>query len=76
MEPSEMSVLTFFHADFRPLRTTLCFPSLKKSDKMTSRLRYIPFCGSLNNIPLFHTLSKAFKISSNTLLSSNSLSSD
>ena len=52
-------------------RTTLCFLSLKKSDKMYSRLPDIPFCDSLESSSLCHTFSKALEISRKMISTSN-----
>ena len=61
------------NVDFWPLKTALCFLSLKKADKMSSRLPNIPFCDSLNIITL---CPKTLEISGMTLLSTNLSSND
>ena len=71
MKPWGTPALTFSHAYFWPLRTTLCFLWLKMSDKRSGWLPDIPFCDSLNISPLCYILSKALKISRKTLLTSN-----
>ena len=53
-------MVTFCHSDVWPLRTTLCFLSLKKKlDKKYNRLADMPLCDNLKRKPLYHTLSKA-----------------
>ena len=64
-------MLTFSHVNFCPLRTTLCFLSLKKSCKRSSRLPDIPFCDNLNFVPSCYTLSEALEISRKAILTSS-----
>ena len=71
IEPSGMPTVTFSNVDFWPLRTNLCFLSLKNSDKISGRLPDIPFCYGLNITSLCYTLSKALEISRKTFLTSN-----
>ena len=53
-----------------PLRTTLCFLSLKKFNNRFKRLPDMPFYFSLKIRPSCHILSKALDISRNTLRTS------
>ena len=70
MEPLGTPGLTFFHVENCTLRITGCFLSFKKSRKRFSKFPDMPFWVSLKMIPSCHTLSNAFAISRNILLTS------
>ena len=76
MEPWGTPALTFFHVENCPLRITRCFLSFKKSRKRFSKFPDMPFWVSLKMIPSCHTLSNAFAISRNILLTSRPLSKE
>lgn len=61
MDPWGTPALTFLHANFWPIRATLCFLSFKKSDKMSIRLPDIQFYDGLNISPLFHSLLERYR---------------
>ena len=70
MEPWGTPVLTFFHVENCPLRTTLCFLCFKKSSKRFSKFPDLSIWVSLKMIPSCYILSNAFEISRKTLLTS------
>ena len=70
MEPWGTPAVTSAQKEDCPLRTTLCYPFLKKFDNRFKRLPDISFCFSLKIRPLCHTLSKALDMSRNTLRTS------
>ena len=59
----ETPALIPVHEETFSLKVTLCFLYFKKSDQTLSSLLQIPFCFSLNIIPLSQTLWNAFEIS-------------
>ena len=70
MEPWGNQLLTFSYKENCLLRTTRCFLSFKKSRQKFSKSPGMPFWVRLKIIPSYHTLSNAFEISRNTLLTS------
>ena len=66
IEPRETPALMPAHSNYWPLRRTLWNLSLKKLSIRFTRLPEIPIDSSLNNKPIFQTLSAAFEIFKNT----------
>ena len=63
IDPCGTPTLTLVEDEFCPLRTTLCFLLLKKSDKICNRSPKILFCFNLKISPSCPTLLKALDIS-------------
>ena len=68
MKPWGTPALTFFHIENCPLRFTCYILSFKKSRKSFRKFPDMPFWISLKMIPSCYTLSNAFEISRNRLL--------
>ena len=68
--------MTLVHVETCPFKTTLGFLFLEKSHNKFKSSPNIPFRFNLKIIPSCHTLSNAFDISRNTLLTLNSSSND
>ena len=76
MDPWGTSAVTSTAGNLLIQNNNLCFLSLKKSTKNTSRFSLISFCFNLKIIPSSQTLSNAFDISRNTPLISYPSSND
>ena len=76
IEPWRIPASAFVHVKYWPLRITLCFLSLRKLVKVSSKSPATPFCFNLNIRALCKILSKALDISRKTPLTSNTSSKD